>query len=334
MARQVTLELHIRQEEEKSSVLEPKFSTILTQMAFAAKQIALEIHRATLVGKLGLAGKKNITGDAQKKLDIYTNEVIMDAFVKNGLVAAMVSEEMEVIHHIVCTPESRYILCIDPLDGSSNTDINGAVGTIFSLYKRTHEENCDAIEEELWTSSKLVAAGYVFYGPSTIFVYTVGNQVHEFTLDPGLGEFILSKENIRSPSKGNYYSANLGNYHHWDFGTRKYIDYLMELDAETDRPYSLRYSGALVADFHRILLLGGIYLYPGDKKHPEGKLRFYYECAPLAFIAEQAGGKASTGSQRVLDLNAHSIHQTCPLAIGSSQDVEQYKYSLKQEVKN
>jgi fructose-1,6-bisphosphatase I len=214
MTQQITLELHIRREE-KTDILEPQFSTILTQMALAAKTIAREFGQAALVGKLGLVGKQNFTGDAQKKLDIFTNEVIKDAFVNNGLVAAMVSEEMEDIYHIVCTPKSRYILCIDPLDGSSNADINGAVGTIFSLYRRVQTDNCNGIEKELLTSASLVAAGYVFYGPSTVFVYSVGNGVYGFTLDHGLGEFLLSHEKLKCPCKGSHYSANLGYYHGW-----------------------------------------------------------------------------------------------------------------------
>lgn len=326
--QQITLELHIRREEEKSDILDPQFSTILTQMAFAAKTIAREIGRAALVDKLGLIGKQNFTGDPQKKLDVYTNEVIKDAFVNNGLVAAIVSEEMEDIHHIVCTPKSRYILCIDPLDGSSNADINGAVGSIFSLYRRAQTDHCDSIEEELWTSAKLVAAGYVFYGPSTIFVYSVGDGVYGFTLDHGLGEFLLSHENLKCPSQGSYYSASLHHYYEWEPNIRKYFDYLIKIDPKTNRPYTLRNAGALVADFHRILLQGGIYLYPEDNHHAAGKLRLLYECAPLAFIIEQAGGQASTGRQRILDIKPDSIHQTCPLIIGSAEDIQLYERFL------
>ncbi len=299
--------------------------TLILQMSYASKVLAREIRRAALVGKLGLVGEKNPIGDAQKKLDVYSNEVVLDAFAETGLVAAVVSEELEELRTFTCSDDSAYILCVDPLDGSSNTDINGAVGTIFSFYHRSRTGRCDEAEEELGEGAELAAAGYVLYGPSTILVYSHGDGVNGFTLDHDLGEFLLSHERIRCPARGSYYSANLGRYHDWDPNIRRFADYLIERDPATHRPYSLRYVGALVADLHRSLLTGGIYFYPADPAHQSGKLRLLYECAPCAFVVEQAGGRASTGSERILDIRPQALHQTVPLAIGSSDDVVLYE---------
>ncbi len=311
--------------EAKRSAQAYELAELILQMSFASKLIAREVRRAALVGKLGLVGEKNPTGDSQKKLDVYSNEVVVVTFAQSGLVAAIVSEEMEELRVITCTEESSYLLCVDPLDGSSNTDVNGAVGTIFSFYRRTVGGPCVDCEGELRGGSELVAAGYVLYGPSTVFVYSVGDGVAGFTLDHDIGEFMLSHERIVCPARGSYYSANLGRYNRWHAQVRNYVDFLIQHDPATGRPYSLRYTGALVADLHRILLEGGIYLYPGDKSDPEGKLRLLYECAPLAFVAEQAGARASTGDRRILDIRPESIHQKVPFAVGSRDDVELYE---------
>ncbi len=321
----LTLGRYILQEEERGHLPAPEFSVLLTQMAFAAKILVREIRRAALVGKLGLVGEKNPTGDAQKKLDVFANEVVLDAFAETGLVAAVVSEELEELRTITCSEKAAYILSVDPLDGSSNTDINGTVGTIFSFHRRSKTGACERIEDELREGAELVAAGYVMYGPSTILVYTHGNGVNGFTLDHDLGEFLLSHEAIRCPARGPYYSANLGRYHEWDANIRRFTDYLTDRDPSTGRPYSLRYVGALVADLHRSLLEGGIYFYPADAAHESGKLRLLYECAPLAFLTEDAGGSAITGRERVLDIRPESLHQTVPLAIGSRDDVALYE---------
>jgi fructose-1,6-bisphosphatase I len=299
--------------------------TLILEMGYAAKLLAREIRRAALVGKLGLVGEKNPTGDTQKKLDVYSNEVVVEAFTNSGLVAAIVSEEMEELRTISCSDEAEYLLCVDPLDGSSNTDINGAVGTIFSFYRREVTGACVDCEGELREGAGLVAAGYVLYGPSTVLVYSIGDTVDAFTLDHDVGEFMLSHADIRCPARGSYYSANLGRYHDWEPNVRGFADYVIERDTASGRPYSLRYSGALAADLHRSLLEGGIYLYPADERNPEGKLRFLYECAPLAFVVESAGGRASTGRQRILDLRPQSLHQRAPLAIGSSDEVELFE---------
>lgn len=320
-----TLSRYISGEEGRSPRPEPEFPELLAQMGFTAKTITREIRRAGLVGMLGLAGERNPTGDAQKKLDVFSNEVVLDAFGETGLVAAIVSEEIDEIRVVSCSDKARYILCTDPLDGSSNTDVNGTVGTIFGIYRRSRTGSCEAIEQELEDAAQLVAAGYVMYGPSTILVYSRGNGVNGFTLDHDLGEFLLSHEDIRCPDRGHYFSANLARYHEWDPNVRRFVDHLIQHDPTTGRPYSLRYVGALVADFHRGLLEGGIYFYPADAAHENGKLRLLYECAPLAFVVEQAGGRAGTGRQRILEVRPESLHQRAPLVIGSRDDVALYE---------
>jgi fructose-1,6-bisphosphatase I len=294
---------------------------LILEMGYAAKILTREIRRAALVGRLGLVGEQNPSGDTQKKLDVYSNQVVVDAFTDSGLVAAIVSEEMDELRTVSCSETADYLLCVDPLDGSSNTDINGPVGTIFSFYRRALSGTCIDCEGELREGAELVAAGYVLYGPSTVLVYSLGEAVDVFTLDHDVGEYLLSHGNVRCPNRGSYYSANLGRYHDWDAGVRAYADYVIERDPASGRPYSLRYSGALAADLHRCLLEGGIYLYPADQGHPDGKLRFLYECAPLAFVVEAAGGRASTGRERMLDLQVESLHQRAPLAIGSGDEV-------------
>ncbi len=299
-----------------------ELSMLFGQMGFAAKILSREISRAALVGLLGLVGEKNATGDAQKKLDVFGNETVIAAFSQTGLVAAIASEELDEVQFIDCGNEAQYILCIDPLDGSSNTDTGSPVGTIFGIYRRNSRGNCATEEDALRQGTELVAAGYVLYGTSTVLVYTCGNGVNGFTLDPNLGEFLLSHANIRAPEEGKVYSANLSYYREWHPHTQKFVDHL------SDRQ-TLRYTGALVADVHRSLLEGGIYFYPPTDKHEEGKLRLLYECAPLAFVVEQAGGSASTGKQRILDIQAQSIHQRSPLVIGSHRTVALYETFLK-----
>jgi fructose-1,6-bisphosphatase I len=321
----IGLNRHLAREAEHLDAGATQLLALIGEMAFAAKILAREIRRAALVGKLGLVGEKNPSGDSQKKLDVYSNEVVVDAFRETGLVAAIVSEEMDELHTISCSDEAAYLLCVDPLDGSSNTDINGAVGTIFSFYRRQVTGACADCEGELREGAMLAAAGYVLYGPSTVLVYSFGEKVNGFTLDHDVGEFILSHEDIRCRARGCYYSTNLGRYHGWDENVRAYADHLIESDPASGRPYSLRYSGALVADLHRCLLEGGIYLYPADAGHPDGKLRLLYECAPLAFVVEAAGGHASTGRERILDLRSESLHQRAPLAIGSADDVGDFR---------
>lgn len=323
-----TLNRHILEQQQKLPEFSGQLSQVLVQIAVVAKALSREIGRAALAGRVGLAGEKNPTGDSQKKLDMFTNETVIKAFAETGLVSAIASEELDEPHCLACesdVEDVEYVLCTDPLDGSSNTDTAGALGTIFGIFRRKHGPGCEAELEFLRPGSEQVAAGYVLYGSSTVLVYTAGHGVHGFTLDRDLGEFFLSHENIRCPERGQTYATNLLRYPAWDSSVRRFADYLAAGDSTTGRSYSLRYSGALVADLHRCLLEGGFYFYPADSSHPEGKLRLLYECAPLAFVVEQAGGRASSGERRILDIEVESIHQRTPLAIGSTDEVATYE---------
>ena len=300
-------------------------TALLTQISFGAKVISRELQRAGLVNLLGYTGEVNVQGEKVKKLDQWANEVFVEILKESRLVCTQVSEEMEEpLHFTEYCQDGSYLVCYDPIDGSSNTDINGIVGTIFSV-RRQRGKGADHVRSDaLEKGTEQVAAGYAMYGPGTMLVYTTGRSVNGFTLDPNTGEFLLSHPNIQIPKRGKTYSVNEGNYHHWHPQTRKYIDYLRQIDKGSGRPYSLRYVGSLVADLHRTLLEGGIYLYPADAddpKKPTGKLRLLYEAAPLGFITEVAGGKASTGEKRILDIQPTSYHQRVPLIIGSAEDV-------------
>ncbi len=330
-SRGVTLNRHILAEERLHPGAAGELTELLVQLGYAAKILAREIGRAALVGRLGLVGEKNPTGDSQKKLDVYANETVVEAFAETGLVAGIVSEELEQVKQLSGAATAKYLLCTDPLDGSSNTDVNGALGTIFGIYRCTSPPGRDIQTAILRRISEPVAAGYVLYGTSTVLVYTCGHGVHAFTLDRELGEFLLSQTDIRCPERGRTYSANVSRAGEWQPGVQRCVAYLTQPDPATGRPYSLRYSGALVADLHRILVEGGLYFYPGDAAHPEGKLRLVYECAPLAYLVEQAGGRASTGRARLLDLAAQSIHQRVALVIGSAADVSLYEAFLRED---
>ena len=318
----ITLTRHIYMEQQAHSPASGKLSSLMAQVGFAAKLVAREVGKAGLGGFIGKTGNINVQGEEVKKLDQFGNDAFIQAFGYSGLVCTLISEEMEKpLHLSENCEEGKYILVIDPVDGSSNIDVNGAIGSIFSFYQRVENEKHGTEEELLRKGIEQIAAGYVLYGPSTILVYTCGFGVHGFTLHPGLGEFLLSHENIRIPLKGRTYSVNEGNYNRWQPAVRQFIDFLREEDSKNGRPYSARYVGALVADLHRTLLDGGLYLYPGQIKKPEGKLRLLYEASPLAFIVEQAGGRASTGFQRILDIKPDKIHQRVPLILGSREDV-------------
>jgi fructose-1,6-bisphosphatase I len=296
---------------------------LLGQIGLIGKLIAQDLRRAGLIDVLGMTGEVNVQGETVKKLDEMANETFLKAFHQSELVCALASEEME---KPVLLPENwpqaKYMLLFDPLDGSSNTDCNMPLGAIFSIVKSMHKDRMPTMDDLVRNGTDQVAAGYLFYGSSTMLVYTVGQGVHGFTLDPGIGEYLLSHEQIRIPARGKVYSVNEGNCHKWSGGTQNYFDYLKMKDAAMGRPYSGRYSGCLVADVHRILLGGGIYLYPGELDKPDGKLRLLYEANPLAWIVEQAGGKASTGTMRILDVEAKQLHQRVPLIIGSANDVQ------------
>jgi fructose-1,6-bisphosphatase I len=302
---------------------------LLMDLIYAAKIISREVNKAGLVDILGLAGTENIHGEEVKKLDEYANDRLFKAMDHGGHLCIMASEERdEVIQIPDKFPKGNYVLLFDPLDGSSNIDANVSIGTIFSIHRKKTDGEIGTLEDCLQKGSDQVAAGYIIYGSSTMLVFTTGQGVNGYTLDPSVGEFILSHIDIKTPSKGKIYSANEGNARFWDEGTRKYIDYLKEKDSATGRPYSLRYIGSLVADFHRNLLYGGIFLYPADYKDPnkpKGKLRLLYEASPMAFIVEQAGGMATTGKENIMDIVPTELHQRVPLIIGSREDVLTYQ---------
>lgn len=325
----VTIQRHIVEQERLYPKATGDFTGLLWDLTIAAKTISREVNKAGLAEILGLAGEVNVHGEDVKKLDVYANERIRKSMEHGGHLCLMASEENEDVIPIPDEfPKGKYVLLFDPLDGSSNIDANVSIGTIFSIYRKKTTGKEATIEDCLRKGTEQVAAGYIIYGSSTMMVYTTGQGVHGFTLDPSIGEFILSHENIKILSKGKIYSINEGNTNTWDEGTKKYIAYLKEKDTTTERPYSLRYIGSLVADFHRNLLYGGIFLYPADcsdPKNPKSKLRLLYEANPLAFVVEQAGGMASTGKERIMDIQASELHQKVPLIIGSKEDILTYE---------
>lgn len=315
----MTLSQHVLQQLHSFGSDAQDLSALMNRIAFAGKLVARRLTRAGLVeDALGFTGRINVQGESVKKMDVYANDVFVSVFQKSGLVCRLVSEEMDDIFYMPenC-PLSRYTLLYDPIDGSSNVDINLNVGSIFAV-RRQVGDDLDQTGNDLLTHGRdQIAAGYILYGPSTVLVYSIGKGVHAFTLDPSLGEFILASEDIQIPQHGSNYSVNEGNFWQWDEPYRDYIRYMHRHEG-----YSGRYSGALVGDFHRILMQGGVFLYPGTIKNPQGKLRLLYESAPLAFLAEQAGGKATTGEQAVLDFVPNELHKRTPLVIGSQEDVQ------------
>jgi fructose-1,6-bisphosphatase I len=318
----ITISRHIMEQERKYPQASGEFSGLLSDITLAVKLIARDVRKAGLVNILGLTGSENVHGERVTKLDEYANRVLYDILGRTGHLCVLASEEA---HSILTIPEGyphgKYVFLFDPLDGSSNIDANATIGTIFSVHQRISAGGPGTIEDCLQPGSRQVCAGYIVYGSSTMFVYTTGHGVHGFTYDPTCGEFLLSHEDIKIPQKGKYYSVNEGNYHSWTEETKKYIDWLKETDKPTGRPYGLRYIGSLVADVHRTLLYGGIFLYPGSIKKPEGKLRLLYEASPLAMVVEQAGGEATDGKIRILDVVPTELHQRTPLIIGGKDEV-------------
>lgn len=321
----VTVEQHILQGQREWGG-RGDFSAILHQIILAAKIVSREVTKAGLLDILGPTGHVNVTGDEVQKLDVFANRTFIQAMSYIGKICVMATEEEEGLVHIPeHYPVGEYAILFDPLDGSSNIDANVSIGTIFSIFKRVSPSGTPGtIDDLLQPGVRQVASGYVVYGSSTMLVYTTGRGVNGFTLDPSVGEFFLSHPNIRIPEVGGIYSVNESRYPLWKPGTRKYIDYLKEHDPETARPKTSRYIGSLVADFHRNLLKGGIFLYPEDRKNPNGKLRLLYEANPLAFVVEQAGGLATTGYERILEIQPKELHQRVPLILGSRKDVETY----------
>lgn len=320
----VTIERHIIEAERQFPEATGAFSSILYDIAFAAKMIAREVRRAGLNDILGMTGEVNVQGEEVRKLDEFANEVIFKALDHTGHLCGMASEEVEDFIPIPERfPTGKYCVLFDPLDGSSNIDANVSVGTIFSVHRKvsSHERGC--VEDCIQPGMRQVAAGYVVYGSSTMLVYTTGNGVHGFTLEPSIGEFLLSHPNIRIPAPGQrIYSVNEGNYARWSDEQKRFVDHLKGLDGENPKPFTSRYIGSLVADFHRNLLYGGLFMYPRDAKAPGGKLRLLYEAAPLAMIAEQAGGRASDGERRINEIVPTELHQRTPLYIGTAEYVE------------
>jgi fructose-1,6-bisphosphatase I len=306
-------------------------SSLFSSIRLAAKVVNREINKAGLVDITGAAGAENVQGEQQQKLDIYANDKFKSALQARGEVCGIASEEEDkYVNFEGNSQDGDYVVLMDPLDGSSNIDVNVSVGTIFSIYRRVSAKGQPVTDEDfLQPGNKQVAAGYVIYGSSTMLVYTTGNGVNGFTYDPSLGVFCLSHPNMTTPEDGNIYSVNEGNYVHFPDGVKKYIKYCQEEDVATHRPYTSRYIGSLVSDFHRNLIKGGIYLYPTSSSHPNGKLRLLYECNPIAFLAEQAGGKAvASPGQRILDLKPSELHERTPFIVGSTKMVEKVEEFL------
>jgi fructose-1,6-bisphosphatase I len=301
-----------------------ELSRLLRDLAIAAKIVNREINKAGLVDILGEAGTTNVQGEGQKKLDIYANEQFIAALKSGGECCIVVSEEND---EYVCidseiSKDAKYIVAIDPLDGSSNIDVNVGVGTIFSIYRRKSISGKATQDDILQKGTQQVAAGYIIYGSSTMLVYTTGKGVNGFTLDPSIGEFCLSHPDMSIPKDGIIYSINEGYYTHFPDGVKKYIKYCQVEDKGTNRPYTSRYTGSMVADLHRNMIKGGIFIYPSTASSIKGKLRLIYECNPMAFIIEQAGGRASDGYKRILDLEVNELHQRSPIFIGSENMVK------------
>lgn len=313
-----TLSRHVLQQLQSFGPEAQDLSALMNRIALAGKLIARRFTRAGLMEDvLGFTGEVNVQGESVKKMDVYANEVFISVFKQSGLVCRLASEEMEKPYYIPenC-PIGRYTLLYDPIDGSSNTDINLSLGSIFSIRQQEGTDLDGEAKDLLNHGRKQLAAGYILYGPSTMLVYSIGKGVHFFTLDPSLGEFILTEENVKIPEHGAVYSVNEGNFWQWEESFREYIRYVHKTEG-----YTARYSGAMVSDIHRILVQGGVFLYPGTLQKPEGKLRLLYETAPLAYLIEQAGGRATTGTKDILDVVPTKLHQRTPLIIGSQQDV-------------
>ena len=308
-----------------------ELARLINSIRLAAKVVNYEVNKAGLVDVLGAAGDTNIQGEDQQKLDIYANDKFIQTLVNRNIVCGIASEEEDDFISINSSDknnQNKYVVLMDPLDGSSNIDVNVSVGTIFSIYRRVTPVGTPVqIEDFLQKGSEQVAAGYIIYGTSTMLVYTTGDGVNGFTLNPAIGTFYLSHPQMRFPEQGSIYSVNEGNYIHFPQGIKNYIKYCqME---EDNRPYTSRYIGSLVSDFHRNMIKGGIYLYPPSTKNPQGKLRLLYECNPMAFIAEQAAGKASDGTSRIMDIFPTELHQRVPFVCGSMSMVDKVESFMR-----
>jgi len=323
----VTVIEHLLLHQRESPMATGRFTRLLNELILAAKIISREVNKAGLVDVLGFTGETNVQGEEVFKLDEYANRVMIHRLERAGVLCAMASEEnADLIEIPSAFPVGEYILIFDPLDGSSNIEGNVSIGTIFSIYRRKSPEGKSVtMADVLQKGSDQVAAGYFVYGSSTMMVYTTGRGAYGFTLDPSVGEFLLSHPEIKIPERGKIYSVNESYWNHWDAPTRQVVSYFKSPDNERGQPYNMRYIGSLVADFHRNLLSGGVFMYPADNrdpKKPRGKLRLMCEAAPLAMIVEAAGGMATDGKMRILDIEPQELHQRVPLFIGSKKDVQ------------
>lgn len=320
-----------RQEDFKFSTGE--LSRLLNSILLAARVVTYKVNKAGLVDIIGEAGNTNIQGEDQQKLDVYANEVFIQTLINREIVCGIASEENDnfiTIKGLDGGHNNKYVVLMDPLDGSSNIEVNVSVGTIFSIYKRVSPVGTPVtMDDFLQPGVNQVAAGYIIYGTSTMMVYSTGKSVNGFTLNPAIGSFYLSHPDMKFPTKGKMYSVNEGNYVHFPQGVKKFIKYCQE--EKDDRPYTSRYIGSLVSDFHRNLLKGGVYLYPPTAKAPKGKLRLLYECNPMAFLAEIAGGKASDGFKRILEIDPKELHERVPFYCGCADMVDKIEEFMKAE---
>jgi len=329
----VTIDRHIIEEERKYPEATGALSNILTDLALAAKLIQREVAKAGLVDILGRVGRENVQGEQVEKLDEFAQEVIYNSMDHSGNLCCMVSEEEEDVIPIPNEfPVGDYVLVFDPLDGSSNIDVNVSIGTIFSVFQKISSGERGTLEDCLQPGRALAASGYILYGSSTMLVYTSGAGVHGFTLDPSIGEFLLSHRDLRLPNPPQrYYSVNEAYFQKWARGQQRMVACLKGMGDKEMMPFRSRYIGSLVADFHRTLLKGGIFMYPRDSVSPEGKLRLLYEAAPMAFICEQAGGRASDGERDILDIVPQSLHERTPLYVGTKEFVDMAEEFLEQD---
>ncbi|MFW6388554.1 MAG: class 1 fructose-bisphosphatase [Desulfohalobiaceae bacterium] len=336
MSRQITVTEHLLLHQKQAPMATGAFTSMLNELILSAKIISREVNKAGLVDVLGFTGEVNVQGEEVQRLDTFANNIIIHRMERAGVLCAMASEEQaDLIEVPRKFPKGDYFLVFDPLDGSSNIDANVSIGTIFSIYRRKDGSDAVDLKSLLQKGSEQVAAGYFIYGSSTVMVYTTGRGAHGFTLDPSVGEFLLSNPDIQIPEQGGIYSVNEAYWHYWDGPTQRAVAEFKDPNSELNRLYSLSYIGSLVADFHRNLLYGGIFMYPldyRDPKRPKGKLRLLCEASPLAMIVEQAGGMATDGVTRILDIEPEELHQRTPLFIGSKRDVQKVQEIFEQSM--
>lgn len=334
MERPITLGEFIVENQKDFPYAKGELTALLSSIKLAGKMVNEKINKAGLSQILGKIGTENVQGEIQARLDVIANDVFISTLKNRGEICGLASEELDdfIAFNDEIHKDAGYVILIDPLDGSSNIDVDITVGTIFSIYRRKSNVGEPVTKEDfLQPGINQVAAGYLIYGTSTILVYTTGNGVNGFTFDPGIGSFFLSHPKIHFPEKGRIYSVNEGNYVHFPSGVKKYIKWLQELDKKENRPFTSRYTGSLVADFHRNMLMGGIYFYPEGTTAPNGKLRLLYECNPMAFITEQAGGKCTTGRQRVMEVVPSELHERVPFYCGNKDLVSKAEMYLKED---